>query len=96
MSEFFVGQKVVCVDDRIGHDVRGELVKGELYTISELLLAHDFTLDLENQTMARVAERPAHFYYGLWRLRPLDSKAISIFRQIAKDVTEGRKVTVRA
>lgn len=96
MNEFWVGQKVVCVDDRPGLGgksnplIRGtkKIKLGDVYTITALVPGRiDMTLDKKDQVLAEIAERPVVCpsgpRYGLWRFQPLQSKAISIFRAIA-------------
>lgn len=98
MSEFFVGQKVICLNSewenanpikRIIEDFFGtggpnpsfgghyEVAGFEYIKDKEYLLLKEFAgLDSWHST----------------QFRPLESKSVSIFRKIALDVTEGRKV----
>lgn len=97
MSKFFIGQKVVCVDD-----VKVQGVKaGNLYTITEIVkgegVYHGNWIQSVGLRFAE-AKNPSlqgpEYHSG--RFEPLTSKAISIFRKIAQDVTEGRKVEIVA
>jgi len=105
MSEFFVGQKVVCVnagdvDGRGGRWLPGEeLVEGKTYTI----LCIREVLGWPAFDLIELKRHPyATEYFGIdvayaaVRFRPIQSKAISIFRKIARDVTEGKKMEIVA
>ncbi|HVZ60655.1 MAG TPA: hypothetical protein VG892_07710 [Terriglobales bacterium] len=101
MSEFWVGQKVVCipngwewcslwgafVDVAMGRWKR-DPHKGEICTISDLEVSADFGLVLFLNGYGQVS-------YIAQGFRPLDSKAIEIFRKIARDVTDGKKAEIR-
>lgn len=72
---FHVGQKVVCVDARSGAvPCKFALVKGEIYTISNLVPGRiDATLGLTNQVLAELegfVEPHRYIRFGLWRFRP--------------------------
>lgn len=108
MSEFFVGQKVV----RVGIGAASEdetttpCVIGEIYTVRWVGKA--IFKDVVGRTNAvriheRVrmfsgddAERWYDFPYFAGLFQPLESKAIAVFRRIARDVTEGKKVRIDA
>lgn len=95
MSEFFVGQKVVCVSALRAP----ELKKGAIYTIGAIYFkdwsgAHGVSLvEVPFPEDKRDLYLPG---YKETRFRPLESKAIALFRKIALDVTEGRKVRIDA
>lgn len=95
MSEFFVGQKVVCVDADNLHCKNGEMHpdKDVIYTIREILQRPNdegcYLVEIVNAPRSYTDTFSEKGWYT-WRFRPLDSKAISIFRQIAQDVTAGK------
>lgn len=89
MSEFWVGQQVVCVDtdphnewpcnyNQAIHNIglKG-LTRGRKYTIAAFAACRDGSLGIRVSEIARII--PYHHA----RFRPLESKAISIFRNIA-------------
>lgn len=107
MSEFYVGQKVVCINDGPPPDElyrpywRGwELLKrGSIYTILSINPNSASIFQDAGSIGLRLAENKVYWYgheywYGTRRFRPLDSKAISMFRKIASDVTAGKKVEI--
>jgi hypothetical protein len=99
MTDWFVGQKIVCVDtsDFNRPGVKNP-VKLSIYTIREIYDDPDgvgfLLMEIINSPrrvtssgVLSIAE-PGFF---AWRFRPLKTKAIEIFRKIARDVTEGAK-----
>lgn len=91
MSEFYVGQKVVCVDAEehpewmvsgmvysLGLD---GLTKGAVYTIRDFR-KHGYCGTL-GVLVAEIIRVPVDTGYSQSRFRSLESKAISIFRAIA-------------
>lgn len=106
MTEFFVGQKVVCVDaDSIlpGCE-RGNwpIITGRIYTIRRVGLFDHWvrgnTLHLWLEGIIRPGKNRGKscpdvpFFHT--RFRPLESKAIEIFRKIAEDVSNGKAVEI--
>lgn len=104
MSEFHVGQKIVCVEAPVhnGYDTWGwEIfpIKGRVYTIRQIL-PEDDEGDI-GILLVEIVNRNADYDSAFGELefcqdyfRPLASKAISIFRKIAADVSEGKKVKI--
>lgn len=95
MSEFFVGQKVVCVRgplNSINYNESQPSV-GTVYTIRDLHPDGD---------AVRLKEivNPSHHYrqgfheiaFYLCRFRPLEPQAIALFRKIAQGVTDGKPI----
>ncbi len=85
---FHVGQRVVCVDDKI-HPVychgNGpiELHLGKIYTISHVSVPHIIYDDVLGVHVAEV-DRPFHCPFGYWRFSPLIEKKtdISAFEEL--------------
>jgi hypothetical protein len=97
MSDFYVGQKVVCVDDSPGVSACwcGPNIKcGAVYTIFKLFVARDGTRKLDNQVVCQLTElHNGHLHYwGVWRFAPLEENpdAIEWARQICRDVEAGK------
>lgn len=93
MSEFFVGQKVVCVDDapyryNDGSVHAAPLKRGEIYTIRRVS-EYDFEPGISLAVWVVGVFRPdqhgnsADSPFGARRFIPLEYKAMSIFRAIA-------------
>lgn len=80
---FYVGQRVVCVDDRPPAFVAEEaLVKGQIYTIAKISIIVDGPN--VDKPGVKLAEQPKQG--GLWlasRFRPIEYKAMELFRRIA-------------
>lgn len=103
MSEFFVGQRVVCVDDSIhlewdcpgrryynGNDQLNGLRSGGIYTVRKVPSKHpDGSWD--NLKIAEIVRSPDD-PFAMDRFQPLPFRSESIFRQIARDVSEGKTV----
>jgi hypothetical protein len=102
---FYVGQKVVCVNDGESPHTPGKkftrteaVFKGEIYTITSV---HNFRGHMCFWLLEVSRSRAAKdFYgemvgYGAWRFRPaVEPKTdISALREIVADVFHGRKVT---
>jgi hypothetical protein len=89
MSEFFVGQQVVCVDDapsRFGKKCPAR--RGNVYTVSAVF-DHSDGLGLRVCEIKLPRDYPG---FHAHRFRPVEYKAMEVFRKIARKVTEGRKV----
>ena len=76
MSNFYVGQKVVCVDDSPGRFRVVPLVRGEVYTVRSVI---------DNGLAIQILERAALFEhlgcgFLAHRFRPIDSLAEQIER----------------
>lgn len=86
MSEFFIGQKVVCVDADDQDMRRGEIkvIKGETYTVRCLCDDSIRLSEIVNQEHPYPAGKTECWYLG-HRFRPLESKAIQLFRAIASN-----------
>ena len=103
MSEFFVGQKVVCVDAN-GPDSEGnnspwqpgeEIFNGRIYTIAKLYDFDGLGLILLEAKRCEAALRGwgrKDLGYHARRFRPLETKSIELFRKIAQGVTDGRPI----
>jgi len=98
MNEFFVGQKVVCVNDAETYspDCVPPALHGT-YTVRDLIEVPSFGLAIRVREIVNPLYRHKHvgnveYLYGAARFRPLESKAIKLFRKIARDVTEGKTV----
>jgi predicted thioredoxin/glutaredoxin len=90
----FVGAKVVCVDDsppRVEWNAE-HLVKGRVYTISEVDPAEPVAVALEG---LRVRKAGDAFLYIASRFRPLhdNSKTIEAMRNLMLDATVRGKVS---
>lgn len=89
MSEFFVGQKVVCVDDADGQYTPCPAVKGQIYTVRRLQKDRRFIEGIFEAVWLGELKRycphtqNADTPFALFRFRPLESRAIQLFRQIA-------------
>ncbi len=88
MSEFYVGQKVVCVDDTANpYPCPPNLRRGTVYTIYDLA---DFTDDRGNfgvKVEESIAPKGFGGFYRASRFHPLEYKAMQIFRSIAANPT---------
>lgn len=91
MSEFYVGQRVVCVDDStLGVTFTSDgfrLKRGTVYTVTAI---RPFVSSIVGETIGlQLSEHPIdNGKCGKWRagrFRPVESKAMSIFRAIAAD-----------
>lgn len=91
MSEFYVGQRVVCVrnDGTLGWE-NDCPVEGNIYTIRNMVPHRDSVwlhlVELERGPGAKREHGQDVGYYS-WRFRPLESKSIQIFRDIAAGIT---------
>lgn len=101
-GEFYVGQKVVCVNDVEGefripgvkyHRGLDGLTKGTVYTIRDICTHPDGRKDFikVKEIVRKVLDCP----YSHNRFKPLESKAISIFRKIAEDVSNGKVIQMK-
>lgn len=97
MSEFYVGQKVVCVDDAcvdrcpiagyIGAGDLDGLTAGKLYTVSQVRCGHGHEFIAVSEI---IRAKPTAMYddaFSSSRFRPIEYKSMSIFRAIAADPT---------
>lgn len=103
MSEFYVGQKVACINATppLGARPNIALIEGQIYII-RWIGAYDWLLQTLGVWQAgvgvmlegvnRITRNATDIPFSAGRFRPLESQAISIFRKIALDVTEGRKI----
>lgn len=94
MSEFYVGQKVVCVDATGLPAYCHPLKQGSVYTIREIVPG--ITSGTIGIRLKEIILRIHPIFnceegYRSRRFRPVEYKAMSIFRKIARDVTEGAK-----
>lgn len=107
MDEFFVGQRVVCICadpwHYAGYTQEAPICEGGVYTIRKLghvefnfgsrpMLGVWLEGIYRRSPLGEVADEP----FGAIRFRPLESKPIELFRQIARDVTEGKRVEIEA
>ena len=92
MADFYVGQKVVCVDAsaREGRPLPTELIKGKIYIISDIV---DWFGAIGIKVHGARPNAP-FIAFDADRFAPIEYKAMELFRQIARDVTEGRKVEI--
>lgn len=104
MNDFYIGQKVVCIDDSpvrnaddrphwFGLDT---LKRGAIYTISDIEPDASSIFQDSSSIGLRLQEVKVYWFGKEWwlgtsRFRPLETKAIEIFRQIARDVTADAK-----
>jgi len=101
MSEFFVGQKVICIDtgNNGGVWIGDAPTVGATYTITQMVGTEDgvwlLFAEIERCALAKRQHGQGVGYFD-WRFRPLETKAIEIFRRIARDVTEDKKVRIDA
>lgn len=104
MSDFFVGQKVVCVDDKPAprfYSLAGtgafSIKHGKIYTVS--FIGTGDNKNIGTFPALGLAEAPMSTAGTIckWhqrRFKPLETKAIEIFRKIAQDVTDGKVVEI--
>lgn len=86
MSEFYVGQKVVCVDVKTPNIIgipAANLKKGQIYTVSSVSLTR---LGVEALTVEETVPAPACTGFHSWRFRPLPETSIEIFQAMLKPV----------
>lgn len=81
MSNFHIGQRVVCVDDSAGRFAQGDewhLVKGKIYTISAVAIVRG------KVPVCQIAEHAMErgSYLLSKRFRPVDEKRIDVFRAL--------------
>ena len=90
MSDLYPGMRVVCVDDKpsTNRDFPIRVVAGQVYTVAAVVC---------DGLGVHVEECPHENPYGYWKSHflPLEYKAISIFRKIAQDVTDGKYVEIK-
>lgn len=104
--DFFVGQKVVCVDDNrvisshpnLGSLLPWPLKKGDVYTVrwqgmhNHPILGESYCIRVEGITRCDILQADCPFRAS--RFRPVEYKAMSVFRKIAIDVTEGKTAEI--
>lgn len=94
MSEFYVGQKVVCVDDSVGQFGTDTPIKANaIYTVRWIGL-HHYSFIVGSVPSIRVSgvKRRSNsggtdLPFGERRFRAVEYKSMSIFRAIAADPT---------
>lgn len=104
MTEFFVGQKVVCVDDDIhmdwpqnaGHRPDPlEISRGSKYVVrwSGAYTSPQNGLLVHGVHLDGIDRGDPHNTpYDARRFRPLESKSIQLFRAIAQGVSDGKPI----
>lgn len=102
--DFFVGQKVVCVDDAPAprfFDANGcrsfHIKKDDIYTIS--WIGDGWNSDIGNFPSVSLvgAEMQSGGILQKWhsrRFKPVEYKAMSVFRKIAQDVSDGKVLEI--
>lgn len=106
MTDFFVGQKVVCLVDSNGNsfNIGGTVKRDAVYTVrwvGMFKFAQGERPGIKINEVIRVWGVVGRKVWddcpwGAEFFRPLDSKAIEVFRKIAQDVTDGKKVKIDA
>lgn len=102
MTDFFVGQKVVCVDADIHTEwlvptrtytmTMNGLARGVVYTVREICDHNDGSKNCIN--VAEIIRPQADQPYSSLRFRPVEYRAMSVFRKIAQDVTDNKSVEI--
>ncbi len=100
MVDFFVGGKVVCVDDspitcaKYFHDPVPVL--GRVYTVARITSWPSLCISWPSLCITELDTRNPWGYLQS-RFRPLEetSKAIELFRKLAVDATTKKKITVK-
>jgi hypothetical protein len=99
MSEWFVGQKIVCINDnwpngRTDSDLPWP-VRDRVYTVREVF-SDDGKVGLR---LCELVAPPREYKtgtfergYGTKHFRPLETKSIKLFRSIAQGVTDGKPI----
>lgn len=105
MSEFRVGEKVVCIGafTKDMHPLEISPTVGEVYTVRAVRPSRhgDFLVlrlrEIVNPKLRYNGEL-TECWFCSQKFRPVQhqSKSIEIFRKIARDVTEGKKVRISA
>jgi len=100
--DFYVGQKVVCVDDNLHMDWESNrgcepwplmVTNGSAYVISEiLLLTKNNGITIQGLRLRGVV-RDCNCPLDARRFRPLETKSdpLEIFRQMCRDAESGQK-----
>lgn len=102
--DFHVGMKVVCINDSPCYSPEYKLVKGEVYIIRKVRQYYwsnnhlNSTFGVYLKGIERINERGIDVPFGNLRFRPLNEtpKHIELFRKIALDATEKKRVTIDA
>lgn len=97
---FYVGQKVVCVDDKSHPGASWGSTEtpkcGDIYTVSGVLLSNDDVLVLHLIEIQRDRESRAIFGpdvgFGAYRFRPLINTDISMFEAMLNPQRETERV----
>lgn len=98
--DFFVGQKVVCVNDVIpptwvGVDPQWFIKKGEIYTIRWVGMHNSsFFGNSVSLRLAGIVRTDGDVPFNGCRFKPVEYKAMSVFRKIVQDVTDGKTVEI--
>ena len=87
MSNFRIGEKVICVDDRIGFTSKSKtLIKGEFYTISGFEGSDVYVEEVPYVIFNGKKLVP---YYGAYRFRKLDHQfAEDLCKELSQQVKE--------
>lgn len=102
MTDFFVGQKIVCIDADLHLEwlvparaytmnMNG-LTRGIVYTVRAVCDHLDGSKNCIK--LAEIIRHPMDQPYSSARFRPVEYKAISVFRKIAQDVTDGKVLEI--
>lgn len=76
---FRIGQKVVCVEDKGQRGRPPFAVKGNIYTISDMVTLPDYCIGaVRLEELAHAMTEP-HEWLFAWRFRPVKETDISIF-----------------
>lgn len=100
MTDFFVGQKVVCIDDTKLREPY--LSKGAIYTIREICESVEpvkwpglyFRFNEIHTPIVNDVYGRRELSWSEKRFKPVEYKAASIFRKIAQDVTDGKVLEI--
>lgn len=100
MSDFYVGQKVVCVDDSpsSGHrafHINMPICRGTIYIIRWVGMCPEGLPGVKLEGIKRLYTLPSpDSPFRSARFRPLEEKKsdISIFREIARGVSDGKPI----
>lgn len=99
--EFFVGQKVVCVDALAsdGSFMCGNLRESEIYTVVGLGAADPSRIPYKGSIKTLFLKETQNSFcgtpdigYARLRFRPVEFKSTLLFRSIAQGVTDGKPV----
>ena len=93
MSTFRVGQKVVCVDDRVGYTTkRKTLVKEKIYTVSEIKGEYVFLSEIPVIIYKGKFVRPK---YNTNRFKPLqDNLSNTTYNEVMEWIESGKPIEI--